>query len=432
MAQFFKPAERKKAPQKQFNLALHDLDLKGQGVGRWQQRMVFVAGGLPGDTVRVTADIPAKGPIHAALQEVLTPSDERDTPLCSHYQVCGGCQLQHLKAQRQIEYKQIALERLLKKRQINVSQWAAPVLSEQQIAYRTKARLAVDCRKQVKLGFRNAENNRILNISECIVLAPELQALIAPIKSLLGSLNEAAKVGHVDVQLSQGNVGIWLHRTTPWSKADKKTLDAWLEAHQVTWLAEETSLSYPLNEFGLTLNYLKNDFVQSNLAVNAKMVQQAIEWLELTGEEHVLDLFCGIGNFSLPLAQHSRTVIGVEGVTDMVCRAIENAEMNGVENVKFAQADLSKPLNQQAWWRPVDVILMDPARAGAEQVVTQLPKTKANKVLYVSCNPATLVRDAAILMSHGYEAVKAGVLDMFPQTHHLESMILFSKVTSKK
>lgn len=428
MAQFFKAQSSKKAVQKQFNCRIHDLDLKGQGVGKMQERVIFVPGALPGETILARAAIGKKGPIQAELQQVKLASPARVEPACRHYQVCGGCQLQHLQSEQQIIAKQAALKTLLTRKGLEVAQWAEPLCSPEPWRYRTKVRLAIDARKQVKVGFRHADSNKILNLSECPVMAAPLEALLLPLQQLIQQLQDKTQIGHAELLLEQGQAGLWLHKEQAWSEQDWALISQWLEQHQVKWLDDKSLLDYELSEFKVKLSYKRSDFIQSNLAVNEAMVAQAIAWLELQGDETVLDLFCGMGNFSLPLARKCAQVTGVEGVQAMVNRAQANAQLNQIDNVRFYQADLSERLDLQTWWQPVDVVLLDPARAGAEKVASELAYTQAKKVLYVSCNPTTLVRDAQLLVRQGYKVAKAGVMDMFPQTHHLESMILFSKI----
>ena len=428
MAQFFKPKNKPKRVQKQFACPIHDLDLRGQGVGRFKERIVFVPGALPGETVLVRAAIPIKGPIQAELQEVRQSSELRTAPKCKHYAVCGGCQLQHVQPKQQIQLKQKALANLLSRKALKIGDWAEPIHSPSFWGYRTKIRLALDARKQVKLGFRHGDSNKILNISECPVMAEPLQALLPSLRQLVEQLEGSQYIGHVELLLQGERPGLWLHTPKALNSADQLRVENWLQQADVAWLDSATLLSYVLPQFDLKLSYMRSDFIQSNLAVNVKMVAQAIDWLNLKSTDKVLDLFCGMGNFSLPLARQCAQVTGVEGVEAMVARAQANAQSNQITNAEFIHADLSQRLDLQPWWQPVDAILLDPARAGAEQVVTELGRTQAPKVLYVSCNPTTLVRDAEILLKQGYQIDKAGVMDMFPHTHHVESMMLFSKI----
>ncbi|MBD1390007.1 23S rRNA (uracil(1939)-C(5))-methyltransferase RlmD [Neiella sp. HB171785] len=429
MANFFTPKKRQN--KQVFQCQLNDLDIHGQGVGRWQQRVVFVAGGLPGETVQVQAMIPStgpsKGPLKGQLKNISKASEFRQAAPCPHYQHCGGCQLQHLQADKQIEYKQQALQRMLAKVGVTIEQWQPAIHSPSDLGYRTKARLALDVRNRVKLGFRHQERQTVVPISQCPILAEPLQQIIEPLQQLLGQLSAASQVGHIELQLHQQRAAVWLHRQGVWSSADQHVLDQWSAEHNVQLLVQDAELSYSLDDFGVSIHYRRNHFIQSNQQVNERMVAQAIDWLQLSGTETVLDLFCGAGNFSLPLATKAAKVVGVEGVADMVTQAKQNAARNQLANIDFFQADLTQRLDLQPWWQPVDIIVLDPARAGAQAVVEQLPHCRAGKVLYISCNPTTLVRDAAILQGHGYHAEKAGVMDMFPHTHHLESMILFSK-----
>ncbi|GGA74804.1 23S rRNA (uracil(1939)-C(5))-methyltransferase RlmD [Neiella marina] len=425
MANFFTPKKRQN--KQVFQCQLNDLDSHGQGVGRWQQRAVFVAGGLPGETVQVQAMVPSKGPIKAQLKNISKASEFRQVAPCQHYHQCGGCQLQHLQADQQIQYKQQALQRMLAKVGVTIDHWASAIHSPSDLGYRSKARLALDVRGRVKLGFRHQERQTIVPIQQCPVLAEPLQPLIKPLQELLKQLASASDVGHIELHLSGQQPAVWLHRQGAWSQPERQLIEQWCQQHEVRLLTQDSELSYHLGQFDVTIYYCRSHFIQSNRQVNEQMVAQAVSWLEMTGSETVLDLFCGAGNFSLPLATKAKKVVGVEGVAAMVTQAHSNAERNQLTNAEFYQADLSQRLDLQPWWQPVDIIVLDPARAGAQAVVEQLPHCRASKVLYISCNPTTLVRDSAILQRHGYQAEKAGVMDMFPHTHHLESMILFSK-----
>ena len=424
MAQFYKPTS-KKIVKNQVDCKVFGIDLKAQGVAKVAGQVVFVPQALPDETVKIqitTLNKVAQG----ELQKVLIPSVYRVQPSCQHYQYCGGCQLQHLQSEKQIQYKQQALENLLNRKNLVPQKWFSPIASNGW-RYRGKVRLALDVRGQIRLGFRQEETNKIFNLTQCPIMTAPLENLLKPLQKLIAKLDAKSSIGHVEIlQHSQG-VGIYLHKQEQWSGSDWQQIETWLEQNQVHWLDVEKPLNYLLPKFDLQLWHKRSNFIQSNMAVNEKMISQAIEWLELTGSEKVLDLFCGIGNFTLPLAKFCQHVTGVEGVPEMVEQATANAKINNIENVKFHHADLSARLDQQSWWQKVDAILLDPARAGAEQVVSELTFTKAKKVLYVSCNPATLVRDSEIMAKQGFQIAKAAVMDMFPQTHHLEAMFLFIK-----
>lgn len=431
MAQFYRPKSKKSSTtRKNCQLQIEQLELHGKGVGFINRRPVFVDGALPGETINVSLLTSGKKQ-DARLIDVLTSSAERVQPACSIYARCGGCQLQHLQAEAQIRYKQQALKDYLHRKGIEVEQWEAPICSAP-LGYRRKARLAIDARKHpVTIGFRQEKSSRITDIDTCLVLSPLLNEALQTVRGVLQNDAQASAVGYVDLidTGTHANVFFWLQPT-----ASPKALQYWqtrlancgdnlhvAKAH----LTQQAELYYPLE--GLNIGFAANHFIQVNDVVNQQMVAQAMRWLELKPNDNVLDLFCGVGNFSLPIAARCEQVTGVEGVPEMVEQASRNAAANALFNVQFTSADLSKVGWSQSLSGPFNKVLLDPARAGAEQVALEIGALKADSLLYVSCHPATLVRDALHICKSGYRVVKAGVMDMFPQTQHVESMMLFKK-----
>ncbi|SEA79436.1 23S rRNA (uracil(1939)-C(5))-methyltransferase RlmD [Alkalimonas amylolytica] len=428
-----KPAQR---------LTISALDHLGQGLARLDGRMVFVPGALPGETVQVKLSSQKKNFSKAELQKVLTPSPERQPAVCPHFQQCGGCQLQHATPAAQLRWKQQAVEQLLC-HQLGLEQlpWQQAITGPD-FGYRRKARLGVwyqQSKKQFQLGFRQQGDFRIQPLMQCAVLSPVLQPVFQKLLPVLKRLQQGRSITHLDLIDADGVATIVVRHTAPLPASDIELLCAsWQEARWfgeaeagcfTAWQEGDPDLSYTLTSQQLQLSFRPDDFIQVNAVVNQQMVATALDWLAIQPQDRVLDLYCGIGNFSLPLAQQAAEVIGVEGLAAMVARAETNAANNGLSNVQFAQADLHLPWPDSGWSRQrYDKILLDPARAGASGAIEQLARLAAGKVLYVSCNPETLARDAVQLLQQGYRLTRLKAVEMFPQTRHLEVMALFEQV----
>ncbi len=291
--------------------------------------------------------------------------------------------------------------------------------------------------KRLEVGFRATASQDIVAIDQCPVLVQPLQTLLPGLLEALHGLTKPQAIGHVEL-FSGTAEAVLIRHTAPLPEIDLARLRAFARAHQAQlWLQGEgepqadvpgQALGYRLEAWDLELAWRPGDFVQVNAPVNEAMVAQALSWLGASAGERVLDLFCGLGNFSLPLARQGAQVVGVEGVEAMVARAQDNAQRNGLEQVHFYRADLSKPLADAPWARSgFDAVLLDPPRDGALEIVRQMTQLQARRVVYVSCNPATLARDARELASQGFRLKRAGLLDMFPQTAHAEAMALFER-----
>lgn len=423
---------------KKQRLKIERLANDGRGIAFIEGRTWFVSGALPGEEVEARVLDARSKVIDARTERVLQASPERRAEPCVHARICGGCSVQHIPHAEQLALKQRQLaEQLERLGGVQPESWAEPLTSAE-FAYRRRARLAVrwDARnKRLDVGFRAAASQDIVAISECPVLVEPLQPILRALPALLGGLQAPRAIGHVE--LFQGTASaILVRHIEPLSEVDLARLQAFCSVHDAQlWLQGEgvpqpvdasQMLGYRLDEWDLQLAYRPGDFVQVNAAVNAAMVAQALQWLAPRGHERVLDLFCGLGNFALPLAQRAREVVAVEGVQAMVERAADNARSNGLGNAHFYQADLSNPLAAAGWAAGgFDAIVLDPPRDGALQVVRQIGSLGARRLVYVSCNPTTLARDSGELLQQGYRLKKAGILDMFPQTAHVEAMALF-------
>jgi 23S rRNA (uracil1939-C5)-methyltransferase len=423
---------------KKQRLTIERLANDGRGVGFVDGRTWFVAGSLAGEEVEARV-LGAHGKVvEARTERVFQASDLRRPAPCPHFGRCGGCSVQQMPHAEQLALKQRMLaEQLSRVAGVEPEEWAAPLTGDE-YAYRRRARIAVrwDARaKRLDVGFRAASSQDIIAIDQCPVLVQALQPIMTALPAMLASLSKLQALGHVELFSGSANA-VLLRHTAPLAEQDLATLKAFCETHDAQlWLHGEgepqpvdpwAQLGYELAPWNLQLAYRPGDFVQVNAQVNVAMIQQALAWLAPRPDERVLDLFCGLGNFALPLAQNVREVVAVEGVDTMVQRATDNALSNDLQNVKFYRADLSQPLDKAAWVAEgFSAVLLDPPRDGAFEVVGKLKSLGAERLVYVSCNPATLARDTVELKKQGYRLRRAGILDMFPQTAHVEAMALF-------
>ena len=438
----FQPAGGTKAAQvpagKKQRLSIERLANDGRGIAFIEGRTWFVSGALAGEEVEARV-LGAHGKIvEARTERVFKASDIRRQAPCAHAGKCGGCSVQHLPHEEQLALKQRMLaEQLSRVAGVEPQEWAAP-LTGPEFGYRRRARIAVrwDARaKRLDVGFRAAGSQDIVAIDHCLVLVQALQPIMTGLPAMLRQLGNPKALGHVEL-FSGSAIAVLLRHMAPLSEADMKVLQEFCITHNAQlWLHGEGEpqpvdlsqpLGYRLEEWDLGLAYRPGDFVQVNAGVNEAMVAQAIKWLAPQADERILDLFCGLGNFALPLARQVREVVAVEGVATMVERAAQNAVSNNLHNAAFFQADLSQPLVDAAWAKEgFCAVLLDPPRDGAYEVVRKLSGLGAKRLVYVSCNPATLARDTVELMKQGYRLKRAGILDMFPQTAHVEAMALF-------
>jgi 23S rRNA (uracil1939-C5)-methyltransferase len=438
----FQPSGGSRATQvpvgKKHKLGIERLANDGRGIGFSEGRTWFVNGALAGEQVEARV-LGAHGKVvEARVERILSASPERRVEACAHAKVCGGCSLQHMPHADQLALKQRMLaEQLSRLADLQPQEWAAPLVGPE-LGYRRRARIAVrwdNKGKRLDVGFRAAASQEIIAIEQCPVLVQPLQPIIAALPQVLRELDKPQVIGHVEL-FSGSASAVLVRHTAALNEADLARLQAFCSAHDAQlWLQgegapqpfePEQQLSYGLDSWNLSLAYRPGDFVQVNQPVNEAMVAQALEWLAPQADERVLDLFCGLGNFALPLAQRVRELVAVEGVASMVERAAQNAARNGLGNAHFFQADLSNPLTEAEWAQGgFTALLLDPPRDGALQVVKQVAALGVQRVLYVSCNPATLARDSAELQAQGYRLKRAGILDMFPQTVHVEAMALF-------
>jgi 23S rRNA (uracil1939-C5)-methyltransferase len=440
-----KTADAPAALGQRIEVDLERLSHDGRGIGRWQGRTVFVDGGLPGERV-VGRVLKARSKlIETRIDSVLQASPERVAPACRHADLCGGCSLQHMPHAMQLQVKQQALAQQLQHfAGVEPEQWMPPLLGPA-YGYRQRSRLAVRWdRKQARLevGYRQRFSSDLVEVKECPILVPELEGLVQALGPLLRELEGAAALGHVELIAAQVPLIVVRHMQ-PLPPGDLERLrtlaldhnaECWLQPGDPDSLhcisGAGTEAAYALADQDLRLAFAPGDFIQVNGTVNQGMINQALQWLAPQADERILDLFCGVGNFSLPLASAGARVTGIEGDKQMVAQAKINALNNGLESPHFLVADLSKQLDTKLFAEGCDAALLDPPRDGAELLVQGLADMKGGRILYVSCNPATLARDAGILAGQGYRLTKVGVMDMFAQTSHVEAMALFVRGTA--
>jgi len=421
--------------------ASHD----GRGVARHDGKAVFVVGALPGE--RIVAKLTRKHRRYdeAILQEVLEASPDRVPAPCPHFGTCGGCALQHLSADAQLNMKAGTLKENLERiGNVKPKRWLEP-LRGPSFGYRRKARLSVRYvlkKERVLVGFREGDGRYVADLRECHVLVPELGFKLEALGALLNEMDGKADIPQIELAAGDNAIILVFRHYHEFSAADVARLLEFGRVHGFAMYSqiggEDTvkPLSGPpielvtaLGDGDLTMAFLPGDFVQVNQGLNARMIEHALKLLDLQPDESALDLFCGLGNFSLPMARRAKSVIGVEGAANLVERARYNAQRNQINNVQFFAADLSLPLDQEPWFDPsCRKALIDPPRSGAESVCRMLCSSHINHLVYVSCHPASLARDAGILVeSGGFKLIATGVMDMFPHTGHVESIALFQR-----
>ncbi|WP_238081316.1 23S rRNA (uracil(1939)-C(5))-methyltransferase RlmD [Pseudescherichia vulneris] len=429
MAQFYS-AKRRVTTREIITVTVNDLDPFGQGVARHNGKALFIPGLLPGERGEITLTEDKRQFARGAVKRRLNDSPDRETPPCPHFGVCGGCQQQHASVALQQRSKSHALARLMKHE-------VDDIIAAEPWGYRRRARLSLNYQPKtqtLEMGFRKASASEIVNVVRCPVLAPPLEAAIPSLRECLQSLEAVRHLGHVELVLADNGPLMVLRHTAPLPAADREKLERFSHSHGVAlFLAPESAILEQVSgelpwytSDGLRLTFSPRDFIQVNDKVNQQMVDRALAWLDIQPDDRVLDLFCGMGNFTLPLAKRAASVVGVEGVAALVAKAQENAQQNGLQNVTFFHENLEDDVTKQPWAQHgFTKVLLDPARAGAAGVMQHVLKLSPKKVVYVSCNPATLARDSEALLNAGYTMSHLAMLDMFPHTGHLESMVLF-------
>ncbi len=423
---------------------IETLSHEGRGIARVDGKTVFVFGALPGERVRIQIRRRARQFDEAEVVDLLEASPERVTPRCPVFGVCGGCGLQHVDGDRQVAIKQQSLLAQMAHAGVDVGE-ILPPLRAAAWGYRDKARLGVKYvagKGRVLVGFRERNSSYIADMRRCDVLLPRVGERLDAIATLIDGLDARARIPQIEVAADREHVQLVFRHLDPLSPADRERLAEFARAQdyyvqlqpggpdsvQNLFPDEQVLYLEPLADGSIRIPFRALDFVQVNRAINQQMVAQAIRLLGLEAGDRVLDLFCGLGNFTLPMARDCASICGVEGDAAMIDRARDAARSNGVNNVEYFRADLAVPDPASPWMRQTwDKLLLDPPRSGAREIAVDIGRFDARRIVYVSCQPSSLVRDAAIIRDQGYRLTHLGIMDMFPSTAHVESMAVFAR-----
>lgn len=416
------------------------LSLDGRGVARPEGKTLFVRDALPTEEVEVKVEKSGKRFDEAATTKVLKASADRIEPLCQYYGQCGGCDLQHLDPHRALDLKQqellVQLEKRAKVQPVSVD---TPLGSSTKMGYRRSARVGINQREsgELLIGFRRRGSSKLVDIDHCPVLTDRLNQLLTGLRQTLSQFDRIKHLTHIEMIEGHEGVVAELRATKNISDELRNALHSLATEHntdlqlsikegQTISLREDPSVKTLMVNNTIAIAFDANDFVQVNAAVNERMIDRVIQWLDPLPEDRLLDLFSGLGNFSLPLAKQVKQVTAVEGSKTMVERCLSNAQNNSITNLEAYSADLSNPDPKAQWLiNPYDLILLDPPRQGAAEILDHLRHQRPRALAYIACDPSSLVRDAQTLVDQGYQLEKLCIADMFPQTHHIESLALF-------
>ncbi|RUO80600.1 23S rRNA (uracil(1939)-C(5))-methyltransferase RlmD [Idiomarina tyrosinivorans] len=442
MAQFFKPSRRAKPqPQQRHQMAqVIALDHQARGIVRTPE-VRFIEGVLPGERIRFAP----QGKYDGILIERLCSAEQRQTPPCQYYQTCGGCDFQHASMSLQRRHKQQVVSELFNKfAQLQQLPWQTMVAA-QESGYRRRVRLATHWhakRQQLTIGLRQRHSKKIVSIDQCWVCEPAINDHLPKLAALIENVGLGRQLGHVDILAVQPYPLILLRIDGVVSDSQRQDLTQWQTQHSVQialddgqaqpqLLVETQQKPYVRSIDGDPLYLTPGDFFQVNAMVNQQLVERALAWLAPNSNDTVMDLYAGIGNFSLPLARRCHQLVAVEGITRMTAQLSRNASAAGLSNIDAKTLDLLQPQALQQLSFAVDAVLLDPARAGAKVVAEKLaglPKgQRPQRIVYVSCAADTLARDVAALTQGNYRISRCAVVDMFPQTHHIETIMLLEE-----
>jgi 23S rRNA (uracil1939-C5)-methyltransferase len=435
----------RRSPLEEKSLSAHvdDLAHDGRGIAHREGKALFIAGALPGEEVSFQLTARRQAYDEGWVRHVIKSSPDRVEPQCPHFGICGGCSLQYLAADRQLAVKQDwLLDNMNRIAKVRFAQVLEP-LTGLHWGYRRKARLGVKevtKKGRVLVGFRERQSTYLADLRCCEVIHPRVGSLLEELAQMVADLSIRNRLPQIEVAVGDTAAALSFRVLSPPNENDQVRLRAFGERHdiqiylqsggyQTTALLwpEEATLSYRLPLPDLELEFKPHHFIQVNAEINKKMVARVISLLDLKKNDVVLDLFCGIGNFTLAMARYARWVTGVDTDHNLLSWAKRNAEHNGIDNVLFSAADLSQDVTGQPWLgQKYDKVLLDPPRSGALEILPLIASLKPRRVIYVSCHPATLARDAGQLVHcFGYQLVKTGVLDMFPHTTHVEALAVF-------
>mgnify|MGYP000150118689 CR=1 FL=1 len=394
-------------------ITIENLSHDGRGIARIEGKTVFIANTVPGDIISLRITKQQDKYDEAELINIETPSADRVEPFCALYNQCGGCQLQHVSIDAQRHFKaENFITRLTQAVNSKNCKISPPLIGNDK-NYRRRARFGLSISKKDKiarLGFREKASNELIDIEQCPILTPGLNQALAEQRPLL--LEQASRA-YKEITFVEADNGVFVTNSTS---------------------DEPSSLEPCYKTEGLNIHFLADGFIQVNSLQNEQMINQAMNWLELESKHKVLDLFCGVGNFTLPIAKKVKSITGIEGLADLVATASSNARTNEIDNADFFKADLFDECHKLPWFRTQKYhrVLLDPGRQGAFEISKVLHLLKAEIIVYVSCNAATLIRDIQELEKQGYQLYKAGLVDMFPHTTHTEVMVQLKKAKPPK
>jgi 23S rRNA (uracil1939-C5)-methyltransferase len=436
---------RRKLPQEPISVTIDDLSHDGRGVATWGEKKVFIHGALPGEQVLARLTDRKRSYDEGETVEVLNASPDRVEPRCPYFGQCGGCSLQHLDGKRQIESKQNTLVQNLERiGKVTPGEIWDP-LTGPSWHYRRKARLSVRYvhkKGKVLVGFRERYGRFVADMEDCLVLDTRISEQLPALSDLIFSLDAKSSIPQLEVACGDDSCALIFRHMEPLSEGDLEKLRAYARESGIAVLLQpkgpatihclephSIELNFKIPDYGISMVFGPSDFVQVNAEMNRCMIARVMELLDPGKNDRVLDLFCGLGNFTLPIATRAGEVAGIEGDSEAVTKAEANAIRNKLENARFYAADLNQNAADSPWLRdPYDKVLVDPPRSGAEFILPHIAASGASRVVYVSCHPASLARDAGILVHQfGFRLQGAGVMDMFPQTGHVESIALFER-----
>ncbi len=444
-------ARRRKLKEGIFEAEIVSLSHDGRGIAKVEGKTTFIPFTLPGEVVKFEYTFSKAKFDEGKVVELVKESPARIKPKCDFYEMCGGCSLQHMSSEAQLVHKQETLINQLEHlgNGVKADEILTPLTTVNTEGYRSKARLGVRYvtkKEKLLVGFRERNGRFLAEIENCIVMDDRIGQNLRTIAEFIETLSIYKKVAQLEVAIDDHRPTMIIRHLEAFTDEDLEKIKAFAE-EQGYWIylqskgpdtvfrlypeatVEPVKLSYsPID--GIEIGFEPSDFTQVNTDINKKMIKRAIELLDIQEDDSIIDLFCGLGNFTLPLSQKAKTVIGVEGEQTMVQRAKETAINNQVENVKFYAANLFESFEDKEWFNDFEYnkMLIDPPRAGAEEVCNNIEKFDVERIVYVSCSTATLARDAGILVNEkGYKLIKAGIMDMFPHTMHVESIAVFEK-----
>ena len=437
---------RKKLPENPVKVSIESLSHDGRGVAHVDGKVVFIDEALPGEELEFIYTDSRRDYAEGKVVNLLTRSEHRVEPECPHFGLCGGCSFQHVDDAEQIHFKEALLkEQFNRIGKVDIPEiWEA--LTGPHWGYRRKARMGVKYvakKGRVLVGFRERRNPFLAEIESCKVMHPVVGEKLMDLSAMIGKLTIKDKIPQIEVAIGDDECVLAFRVLEAPTAEDQQIMSDFGREHGISICLQtkgpdtiapipgdpEVIPSYSVPDQQVRFKFRPAMFTQVNYEINRKMVTRAIHALQLDENDNVLDLFCGLGNFSLPMATRAGHVVGVEGDIPLVKHARENAHLNKLGNVDFFVADLSKDVSDEQWSKQrFNKVLLDPSRAGASEILHNFKHWNPERIVYVSCNPSTLARDAGILVNElGYKLIKAGVMDMFPQTAHVESIALFEK-----